>query len=423
MTSNTSTSKDTDHIPEEIPTKEGSYTMAEVNILLLERKKLISSPTTISDLKKEIDNLKEDIVRLKKKNLVIEIRQDAIQTRQHLEDVSEPSTSIEGENNSTEVFCICYKIYYKLLHTLNPMCKVIDFKNETILIETNFDKSKVITRRPIKWEEIDFPQEWVIENATQPRNNINTDISEIEQLNDGTVKIRFSEPTSMQIDNYSMSSRITRSNSSYISHVDYIVQIPSRASTSQIRETYRCENIKIDKDNIARLINKNDNIVNFNAFSKLFENDTTLVTAQHVNVMIKQNNYANIYMSILGDHIISLHDKVDKIIFLLPTKNKSKEKIAHSSLLPSPEIKDFKNKDYSDLENFLEKKIQRVMELPECHSTHWKSKFIDGLPTPFAESVRKAIRGENHSINYVDYTYGKLISACVQKGLSLCNQN
>ncbi|KAG5616231.1 hypothetical protein H5410_016055 [Solanum commersonii] len=64
----------------------------------------------------------------------------------------------------------------------------------------------------------------------------------------------------------------------------------------------------------------------------------------------------------------------------------------------------------------------RVMELPECNSTHWKSKFIDGLPTLFAERVRKAIRGDNHSINYDDYTYGKLISACVQEGLSLCNE-
>ncbi|KAG5599574.1 hypothetical protein H5410_030944, partial [Solanum commersonii] len=64
----------------------------------------------------------------------------------------------------------------------------------------------------------------------------------------------------------------------------------------------------------------------------------------------------------------------------------------------------------------------RVIELPECNSTHWKSKFIDGLPTLFAERVRKAIRRDNHSINYDDYTYGKLISACVQEGLSLCNE-
>ncbi|KAG5573016.1 hypothetical protein H5410_062782 [Solanum commersonii] len=64
----------------------------------------------------------------------------------------------------------------------------------------------------------------------------------------------------------------------------------------------------------------------------------------------------------------------------------------------------------------------RVMELPKCNSTHWKSKFIDGLPTIFAERVRKAIREDNHSINYDDYTYGKLISACVQEELFLCNE-
>ncbi|KAG5567946.1 hypothetical protein H5410_065038 [Solanum commersonii] len=38
------------------------------------------------------------------------------------------------------------------------------------------------------------------------------------------------------------------------------------------------------------------------------------------------------------------------------------------------------------------------------------------------QSGRKAIRGDNHSINYDDYTYGKLISACVQEELFLCNE-
>ncbi|KAG5591109.1 hypothetical protein H5410_041623 [Solanum commersonii] len=113
-----------------------------------------------------------------------------------------------------------------------------------------------------------------------------------------------------------------------------------------------------ESSSTSTTINKNDRVVNFNAFSKLFVNDTALITAQHVIVMIKQNNYANIYMSILGDHIISLHDKVDKIISLLPTKNKGKEKIAHSSLQPLPEIEDFKIKNYLNLENFLEKKFK-----------------------------------------------------------------
>ncbi|KAG5590515.1 hypothetical protein H5410_041029 [Solanum commersonii] len=32
-----------------------------------------------------------------------------------------------------------------------------DISNQTILVETNFARPKVTTRRPIKWEEIDFP--------------------------------------------------------------------------------------------------------------------------------------------------------------------------------------------------------------------------------------------------------------------------
>ncbi|KAG5630644.1 hypothetical protein H5410_002361 [Solanum commersonii] len=65
--SNPTIRKKKDYIPEEIPTKDGSYTMAEVKNVLLERRKIISSPTTINDLKEEINNLKEDIVRLKER--------------------------------------------------------------------------------------------------------------------------------------------------------------------------------------------------------------------------------------------------------------------------------------------------------------------------------------------------------------------
>ncbi|KAG5574882.1 hypothetical protein H5410_055016 [Solanum commersonii] len=91
-----------DYIPKEIPTKEGSYTMAEVKNLLLERRKMVSSPTTISDLKEEINNLKEDITLLKEKNVVIEVRLDAIQTLRNLDNASESSSSMEGENDNLD---------------------------------------------------------------------------------------------------------------------------------------------------------------------------------------------------------------------------------------------------------------------------------------------------------------------------------
>ncbi|KAG5570709.1 hypothetical protein H5410_060475 [Solanum commersonii] len=66
--------------------------------------------------------------------------------------------------------------------------------------------------------------------------------------------------------------------------------------------------------------------------------------------------------------------------------------------------------------------LRRVMELTKCNSSHWKSKFIDGLPALFVERVRKTLGGDSHSINYDNYTYGKLICACAQEGLSLCNE-
>lgn len=55
------------------------------------------------------------------------------------------------------------------------------------------------------------------------------------------------------------------------------------------------------------------------------------------------------------------------------------------------------------------------MELPECNSTHWKSKFIDELPPLFAERVRKTLRGTSMSIDYNQYSYGKLFSVCTTK--------
>ncbi|XP_070020397.1 uncharacterized protein [Nicotiana sylvestris] len=53
--------------------------------------------------------------------------------------------------------------------------------------------------------------------------------------------------------------------------------------------------------------------------------------------------------------------------------------------------------------------MSRVMELPENKYEHWKAKFIDDLPSLFAERVRKVLRGSYGEIQYGNYTYGKLI--------------
>ncbi|KAG5571641.1 hypothetical protein H5410_061407 [Solanum commersonii] len=145
-------------------------------------------------------------------------------------------------------------------------------------------------------------------------------------------------------------------------------------------------------------INKDDKTVYFNAFSKLFEDNTALVTTQHINVMIKQHNYANIYMSILGEQITSLHGNVDKLLSKLNSNNKGKEKVANISIQPPPEISDFKLKDFSDLEDFLEKRFKgcnlkplKVNNLSEGESNHTKE-FSDDINKISEKYARKPIQ-------------------------------
>ncbi|KAG5610977.1 hypothetical protein H5410_022258 [Solanum commersonii] len=66
--------------------------------------------------------------------------------------------------------------------------------------------------------------------------------------------------------------------------------------------------------------------------------------------------------------------------------------------------------------------LSRVMKLPENGLEFWKAKFIDGLPSLFAERVKKTLRNPQGIIPYSDFTYGKLIGACTQKDINLCNE-
>ncbi|KAG5610179.1 hypothetical protein H5410_021460 [Solanum commersonii] len=62
------------------------------------------------------------------------------------------------------------------------------------------------------------------------------------------------------------------------------------------------------------------------------------------------------------------------------------------------------------------------MELPENGLEFWKAKFIDGLPSLFAERVKKTFRDLQEIIPYNNFTYRKLIGACTQEGINLCNE-
>ncbi|KAG5590678.1 hypothetical protein H5410_041192, partial [Solanum commersonii] len=80
--------------------------------------------------------------------------------------------------------------------TLNVQT-LYDVSNQTILVETNFARSKVTTRRPIKWEEIDFPTSWTLNSVISPNQLTNAvtnfDSSHISQNPDGRISIQFAD--------------------------------------------------------------------------------------------------------------------------------------------------------------------------------------------------------------------------------------
>ena len=103
---------------------------------------------------------------------------------------------------------------------MNPRCKRINKSiNETILIESNFDMSKITKRKAIKWNEIEFPENWVIEGAVSPQPITQHNLTNIIQTLDGNIKIEFEKPTEIEeISNTSLIKKCpsTKSNYSYI---------------------------------------------------------------------------------------------------------------------------------------------------------------------------------------------------------------
>ncbi|KAL9669966.1 hypothetical protein QQ045_007516 [Rhodiola kirilowii] len=165
--------------------------------------------------------------------------------------------------SGTEVIAICYRIYYKPLFTLNPHCRIMDKQiKETVIIESNFSKSSISTRRKIKWEEIEFPSEWILAEVVQPQPISQNELINLIQSPEGDVTLEF-DNLSRPSTSSRPSSRLSKSNSirNYISPFDFRIEKPvesSRASTSQIREQERIEKLIIDHNNIVSGINTKD---------------------------------------------------------------------------------------------------------------------------------------------------------------------
>ncbi|XP_012840389.1 PREDICTED: uncharacterized protein LOC105960727 [Erythranthe guttata] len=81
-----------------------------------------------------------------------------------------------------------------------------------------------------------------------------------------------------------------------------------------------------------------------------------------------------------------------------------------------------KCKTLSDFRWYKDTFLSRIFDIPECNQDIWKNKFVDGLPYLFAERIKKVLRKDSDHIAYEAFTFGQIVSTCIQEGLSLCNE-
>lgn len=95
----------------------------------------------------------------------------------NLLDVIQLTVHTNGYN--FKLIAICYKIYYKVLTTLNPKANHLSFPGTTTLIQTNLLTSNVAINRLIKWDEINLPETWSFPQEIDLEPILNKDIDQI----------------------------------------------------------------------------------------------------------------------------------------------------------------------------------------------------------------------------------------------------
>ncbi|MFQ6624698.1 hypothetical protein Gotur_003844 [Gossypium turneri] len=69
----------------------------------------------------------------------------------------------------TEVLTLVYRLHFKVMYSVvNTKALLQSPKRETLLIETDTTRSHITIPRTIQWHEINLPDKWKLEGATDP---------------------------------------------------------------------------------------------------------------------------------------------------------------------------------------------------------------------------------------------------------------
>ncbi|KAL7161480.1 hypothetical protein ACSBR2_042027 [Camellia fascicularis] len=105
---------------------------------------------------------------------------------------------------------IC-RIYFKVLITNSPYVRKKSAIGETVLFETNMYASNISIPRKIKWNEIEFPQHWKLQQAVPPTPILHHDTEDVVQNRDGDIYLSFRKPRPQILGRSTSSTSIPRS--------------------------------------------------------------------------------------------------------------------------------------------------------------------------------------------------------------------
>jgi hypothetical protein len=104
-------------------------------------------------------------------------------------------TSGYDMEESSRPLAIIYRIYYRLMKTnLDPQAVIKNAGQSILLIQSSTHDTNIQIPKMIRWDDINLPNEWLLENVSKPPRVINdsSSLDYIQQYLDGFVNINFS---------------------------------------------------------------------------------------------------------------------------------------------------------------------------------------------------------------------------------------